>query len=893
MEAQIINLLESCYSGNNETIQYAENCFIELRQNYDFFEILLNLATNNLNINIKKESIIVFQKSLFYSWKNFDQEIKSLILLRFLNFLDNIEEKLIKIGCLISDKLIDFLYFKGEWTDLLNQILIRIQIDSKYILSGIILTKSICKLLKNPKIDLNNFYNNFINDFLPLLTNIILNSKSFLILDMTIHCISRLILTDKKKLSELLIESSFLIFEYSLEINQIEKNEEFFNYIIKIFKFFNKLINISSNNFTENQILNLFKIDQIILESHLSSKIDCKALELLYNILFIGKWISLFELNLDYFINNIFPYFYYLKQDEILLMDNDPSLFISSIHKSCQNWSDPRSSCLRIISKISKNSEIVLQACFQRIDNILTLYPNEIQNFEIFSNFLFLSATIIRNSNNIYFNDLLNKLNSFFTNSDFIIRSSAFMLLSEAIDSENSISTIEYCLNHLTDNYLLVQYYSSIALSTILDNIKENEISKEIQQLLSPHVEQIFSLFVNLANEFHNENFTSSLSSLVKFFKNEILPFSGQFCLKMLDIFIDSSKAEGENEFNNATVVIEMCLFTLIELISQSKEISNEYLLLIYEKVIFAIKELNGLELMDKTFDLAAKIIISSHQFYSEFWIILPILFEILDQNNIITLEDLSMLLLSLIDKDLELNTRLDIVTILFEKIMFIFKLNDDNWSSCAEILSGLCIRNNGVFNYLDEIIQQMIIKLNDSEGGLFINNSIGSLFSTLIYIYKEKIFSLFNDNLSLIIGIWIDSASFPFFPASIINNFEIFSIFDIQPTVLAAAIHSIKIHNSADDEIILNNQNEEEEDNNNMKFNLDDFETDICDIQGHSLELPHWFDHSKLIEEIYYLIQNIKKNNFNIYQECLSILNEDDIIIIDQLLEISKKFKI
>jgi len=880
MEGELVGLLKNIFSGNNESVQSSENQINGMSLHPEFFPVLLSIARNNGDYNIKKEAIIVFGRRLLICWSEMEDNVKYSSIGLFIEFLDYMPRDLLRLCSMVADNFVSKFFFKGGWPQLPELVYEKI-----HLLSGIILAKSICKKLKNGQEAQNEFFYSFCERILPILAQVIVQSNDFVINEMILHCLSRILsrkFTEENPIPEFLHSNLCIFIEKSLLCDKLEKTSEFCQFGVQSCKLLSRYLTTYKND-TDNQYLqSIFSLIQMILGSPFNSKFSCKALEVLYTILFVCGYLEVFEENADYFLNTLFPPFYRLQNEELQLMVLDPSLFVSSIHKSCENWSDPRSSVSRIISKASKKSSAVMNSCYERALYSIMEYNHNHDSSTLFSSLLMFSAAIVRNNNHDQFAMFLDSIEPLIESDDIVARASGFMVISEAVGSELSIKYIVQCVSNLEHEDSIIKYYSAAALSTILQDVNGPN-SEEIKFSLKPYIEQLFSIFSNLANEFQNENFTTSLAVLVQFFKDDIIPFAGPLALQMLNVFVENSKAQNEIENSNAQVIVETCVFSLIEVLSKSHEASSTYIVPIFSHIIEAIQALNGTELVDKAFDLASKIISESPIFYQVFWDILELLFASIEESSFTTLDDVSLIIQNLIDKDPEISNNKEVINLILSKMVCILNKNDDEWPSAADVLTVLGIKTNGFGEYLSPIIDCVISVLESSDRGYELDTALSSLFGSMIYVYGDSILTSFSVCLDEIVEIWLESASFPVFPAALLPHFEELTKLDILPRLISALIHCMSITMKADDEMP---KNEEEEDM------FDDFEVGASDFVGRSLELPKIVDQVKLVNDIYQFIIGIQKKHSVLFNEAIETLSEAEIESIEMIPQFSKKLE-
>ena len=236
--------------------------------NPNFYEECFKIISDHQNeANIRKSALISLKNGILECWKNsFSNELKNFILSNLPEVISVSSIDLLPLFEKTCDKIVNLTLFNNEWPSLFSQnssILPQLyQQDIGHLRAGLILTKSISKLIRNPDKNRMAFFQAFSSFAFPMLANAIQQCNDTLCLTYMYHILARLLLNTLETVISTFPEAKSLINVYYIKFMQFASNmpspitEEHINFMKKGIKFLTRITKIMDNE----QILAIFNL---------------------------------------------------------------------------------------------------------------------------------------------------------------------------------------------------------------------------------------------------------------------------------------------------------------------------------------------------------------------------------------------------------------------------------------------------------------------------------------------------------------------------------------------------------------------------------------------------------------------------------------------------------
>lgn len=523
----IEDLLIATFRDENEEVMAAQEQLVNIQPDETVIISLLNLISDDhKDILLRTAASIRLKQILLYKWEEINGNERIYEILR--NWLYSVLQTniFVIISSIydISQIIVQNLYFRGRWPDLLNLILSEQNSTTR----ALILAKSMFSHYRyQPLSDLDP---NFINYFLSITTNS-LENISILEKTLAIRCVSYLSIGDlpqffKQNLVEL---NKWITMASSITM---DKSNENLAYIHHSLKFYSLICHHREFITTEQRILLLNETIEIAqsINTTIILKYAFKFIEELMRSIDIYSFVSLEEITSNF----ILPSFALTKYDAALSI-NYPHEFVLSNFVFDPEIYDTKNLAAELSYKISKSltnyTPMVFEMCVQ-------LLSSENVNEIIIA--LSALSTVIRNicENQELVLNLIESSSNFMESDNEFIRAAYFSFLAYLKNIEVDPEIIEICLNHINDEFIFVRFYALSAFCSLLSN-SSLETIKGFNEAFSDSLDDIMELFIEDLSLFGSIRMLSNTKTLLNVFRENLCPYLEALCNGVLEMVSD------------------------------------------------------------------------------------------------------------------------------------------------------------------------------------------------------------------------------------------------------------------------------------------------------------------------------------------------------------------
>lgn len=907
MDSRIAELSLAIFqAASQEERAAAEMELDELAKTPDFYQICFNLMVSHPNDSVRQEAMIFVRTYMIKYKEIIPPELKQFCFNTFIQIIPNLHLKHLSYAEKIANDWVKLFFFDNMiWTDLLDKI-VQLSTDPNLLLPAAMLAKAFCREIKRKPVNAIEVYQHFTLNIFPQLFPI-LETQNLNTTQMLFHCASRLLMTSeasepKKKIqmfilpiAEQLYPMLQHLYNYSSILLKIQPTAEYEKLVNQILKFLSSFVYVTKDNLDEQILSQILSYLQSVFVTKPSTKTIGKALELLYSITFRAKIASVLADNAMYFVSEVFASFFILQQNEIEQAEEDPAQFVQNIEKEGQNWNDPRASVAYIIEKaILLKMGPIHEALYAILGNVISNPESSAQLFAVCDLF----STVVFKNDSPELEELMPTLLDLADNDDFLIRAGAFKILSRAADCQSTISALDTCLNHISDDSLLVRYYACVALALIFHTLHKSESREELVSQLREHIGQIVEIFLSIGAEFHSDAISKSLMDILEFFSTDVIPYAVSISQTLFASYIEEVQ-QAEQSGISGSSLIPAAINTLIECMKGNPN-NTEMLNEIYGYNLEAINSLIGHVDLEENFRIASRIVDAASVFVPDYWRILECVSNDLQADPNLMPDQVRPLLSYLIDRDTDINSR-GVVPMIVEILKGFVERAEDGMGDILNIAAGLILRTGDVDNIVSAFMENILSEFN--ENGMQYDCGIDSIASVIIFIRGIHGMDIFGEHSQPILEAWFDCEEFPFKLAAVVNKMNEFMQFDANfaTRVLASTVKIVyeQINydeGDDDDDVVFGG--EEEGENENEENKLDQLDSEFCiekigaGMYGSSDKMTAWFNQADLIRNFHALLQNISNTGIldsvaQIYEQ-----NEDTnyLSCIDQMIEYANK---
>lgn len=876
MEA-VISLLSATFTNQTtEDVSQAATLLEEMQSDPEFYPILMNIVLQSDSMSIRKSALTYIKTTVQYSWTSkLSDDIKIFILSNIPQLIAQCPQELFGVCTSLANLLVKYEYFNSDnWKDLPDIITSYFASgDQQQIITALIFSRSILKMCKNPTSSLEQTYENVSKLIIPKIAEIMQIQMPHDIVSLEFHCLSRLLFNHVPTIfhqqADLFLSKGFIYAHEKSENIKMKRH---------VLKFFTNFFLDFEDGLEQEIVEQLISISHDFISTHNDQTIRSKSLRLLCEI-YQKKDPVYFTNNIGFYVSELLPQLFAVSdEDEELLEFGDFVGFVNSQHQACTNWDEIVSSACRFVAKIAPRSEESLPTFMQYVYNMIQWFEQTDKDISsqcnVYAAFHMLSALIAGLSEERN-GEIIEFVVHIFEFEYPIIRAAAFMLLSYINNPVYSDELLQICYRHLNDNQL-VSYYSSICLSNILQSIMNSEIHEAVLQSLSPDVQDILSHYNNIASVFQTDTLITSLSTIIEFFKNLILPYSLGIATNLLTQYVQNGYSD--DNLGEFVLSASSSLMEIIELLGKNPDDSQPILVELFGYIREAYASLQNFCSIDDIIKMAAKVVSVSPQFDQSYWAIFHLSVQSLSTSKFVKLEDLQVLYEQLIFKDQQLSQNPEIIFEVFKVLIDIINIGDGEDSAVAlSLLSNLALRcPETIATHVTNLLNLLASVI---ENGIE-SDPICELFSSILLLINEPLDFGQIDN---IIETWLESHSFPLFLSSAVTKFSLFDSFpEIQVRILINCFISIYDQIHSEDEVYFED------------LELDVFESKDSDFSMVDVKAPCWFNDSDIVQQFYQLIDHVSKINPEIYQESIQSLCSDEernyVEIIEQRTEVVQK---
>lgn len=874
--SSLIELFQKSFTSiSSNELAEATKAIESQYSNEGFYQACIEIiieGNNQISMDIKKAALIGLTNGIKTCWeKNFDENLKLYLFNHIPELLAHAPIDLLRLQEKLSDKIIDLSLFNDNNTNN-NTYLIEIlpqlfQGDINYQRSALIISKSVCRRIKNPKKEMKPIYNSFVNLIFPIIATLFQECNDFVLLNFSYHCLYRLIWKPRKgnivepnEITEQMIQNYGSIY-YEKFMNSAGNvpnpiNDFYIKFLIEGIKFLSTI----SKRLNNEQIGNIFQFLQGIFQLPAEPKllvVKAKAIFLLNSIIVDDGRYELFESNMQLIVGILFSQLM-ISDEDINKMESDPEAFIQENSFADPNWDDIKASCCNFISKFilkSKSSKLI-EFLYQIASS--SLLQSNSRN-QIFASFCLLS-TVVSKKCSAFFNQFLPYLCQAANHPDFVVRVGSFFVLSKVSNCHIPREVIEVCISHLNDPVPIVCYYSALALSQSLFFSRNQPEYQEYKEIFSPQIDTIYSQFMNISSQFNDSCLSEALSNLVNFFDDKILPYVMPIFDKVISAFVESS-LNNESELSGLSFTSSDALQKLIKLVGDVKgmdlETSIRFYSHFYSKLVSALEATANCDTSSLLFPLLSSLVNYSPVFDQSFWGLLgPATNDI---------DEAIQLIENLIFKDTDLVNRTEIVINLCQIL-----LSSELILREPTFCSSLIMRCGPNLPCINEIIS--CIKNTAPECNILHRESICNIVSA-IFLTFEDYSSIFEGGDMSLLNIWISEHKFPLYVASLLKIFNSFeNDSTAQAHMLRAAFESIMT--SGDDEEIDDIEIMTKDDDSDDEL-FADFEAMPGDANMAVSSNPQWFDPRSLMQNILNLMTGLQ----NAGSPVIQVIGQDEFL--------------
>lgn len=865
---ELVDLFQKTYSSdsNSEIIAEATKMIQAQFHNQLFYQTCLQIIfeqNDQITITCKKSALNAFAKGIKDCWKNtFDDDMKMYLLNQIPELLANSPYELVPLCEKFSDEIINFSIFEDNCSYLIEALPHLFQNDINYQRAGLIISKSVCKKIKNPRDDMMQMFSEFASLISPLIANLCKECEDYVLLNYCYHCLSRLLmkLTENEIAEQILQEYGEIYYGRFMSLctnfpSNIDENFSFIKFLIEGIKFLIRISRKLDNEQIENIIQFIQSIFQLPAHKYLVI-LKAKAVALLNSMIIKNERYDIFESHMQLIMEIIFSQLM-ISDEDIQDMENDPEAFIQANPSANINWEDDKASCSHFLLnciKRMKNSSLI-DFVYETASSSL---QSESRN-QIFTAFRILTTAVSKNCKD-QFEQFLPFLLEAFNHPDFVVRAGSFFVLSATKCCNISQQIIDNCITHLNDEAPIVRYYASLALSQSLFFCKRQQEYKQCKKYYSSQIGDICNSLFEILSQFNDSYISDAFTQIVKFFDDEILPYAIQLFDQITEVFV-SCCTSGESQFSEVEETTTKVLGLIIKIAGKNSKTNpdalNEFCGHFYSKICSAISATSESQNVYCLFPLLSELITISPGFNPEFWELLEPLMGI-TSSGIIIIDDSAPVIEQIIYKDEELASREEIVSNLCT-----FLLNSGALISVPTFCSTLIMRVGPSLPCMSEIFAT--IKSEASECDVEGLESISNIVSA-IFLNFDDFSPLFEGGDMTLFNIWIEKPHFPFYVASFLKVFNKFDQdVELQAQMLKSGFFSVSTGFDNEEEEEFSDDDDDDDDSDN-DFDTD-FQANPGDFGLSTIKSPQWFNEKELIQQFLQFVSGLVEEQSPVVQ--------------------------
>ena len=875
MEQRITFLLEQTTGSN---VNAAEAELTSLSGSDLFIPSLVSIVCDSNCTDIVRSSAIIHLQYIaikLFENKGYD-DAKKLIKSSLVKIIKtNSSKSLTKILNHFVNKVIKAIFKNNEdiWFDLV--LIIQELFNNGDVKVGLILSRALCGVfvfVKNN--ELIKLGVDFINMIVVIIDQLFQQTDQIDLLGLGYSCARRILLSCGLPLDYDAISAHFLsLVKRSCILNGIENTDEYLNYLYISLKFSIAFISKYSKQLDIEFVGSYLEMFTTLIQMNLLPKYVCTLLNFLSRLIDVPCTLELLSSNLMGFLKGIMLPLFSLTEEELYLSENDPSTFISEVHKLGNSFEDIRSSASNIIYYLSQKHDDVTE-CVRCIAVESFNWFIGLQNKDKFSQGILYSSFYMFSVVSKFLSDIEPKLlrnfisttSILFTANETISRASIFMLLMRSAESgalSNNPDLIMICIQDIiNDPSILVKYYATISVSKLLQHFEETNI---IRADFIPLIPTLFQTVFQLLTKFQNSDLVPVISSFIQVFSNDISSIINDLGNELLLLLADSILSE---EISSEVI---NSIENLIDII-KDKNISSLVEPNLFMKCIEILKICEDTSIFD-LFTMTVKRLLENIPFSDNFWNIVDIIIQKINQESEISITDLIDIISILIYKDDNFTKKTEICSTIIKFIMEQLKKADDDstvWNEYAKVASSLLMRLRDQSSIINEItpllIKMLIGQIEKSSDGFSDDIGLKTLLNVLLFIVPDQINSLCDES---IIEYWLEN---PIFPETVVSSLNCYQMFSNNRTCQIRILTTLA-------ELLCNDILLKDPD-------IDDFDQ-LADCQS----IVIWFDFSQTLLSVYDFFSMISKSDPSIYNEFIQNIPEHYISLMETIPKVAELY--
>ncbi|KAH0787700.1 Importin-beta N-terminal domain containing protein [Histomonas meleagridis] len=636
-----------------------------------------------------------------------------------------------------------------------------------------------------PSQELIPFATDFSNSILPLISQLFQQSDSLELNSLGFSCASRILQSTNIPIDFPSLIPLFLpILQKSFSISNVssENPELYLNFSYRALKFSIALVTKYWQQIDFETVNNYIQLIQGLLRANVPPKYKCLLLQLLSKITELEQSWSIIEPNLPFFLKDMMAPLFALSQEEIQMVESDPAMFISEVHKSGDEFEDVRTAAASIIYSLAKDHEDVTNVSRLVAAEAFVWYSNLQKDISaqaiLFSTFLMFSTVskFLSDSNPQLLSNFFTSAGVLFQIPDNLPRAAIFMLLSSVSSTfamSNIPEVITICIQHLMDPSPLVRYYSAISASNLLEKFND---AKAIRNAFLPSLQALFQSIFQLSTIFHHRDLAQAITALVKVFSSDVKQIADGLGHELLCLLANSSESE-----ETAGDLIDSFEF-LIDVIVKS-DTAQTVGSVLFLKSIELLKLLKNSRIFD-LFAMSVKRLLENCHFEESFWNAAPIIIERIQTDNDISITDLCEIISLLVYKDNDFGKKQELSSTLTQFIVQQLRnsMNDfDVWNEYAKVISSIMLRLTAqselVGGIFPDVTQMTCTQIEFSiQNPFFECIGLDTIVNVLLIVNAAAVNSICGAKFEWFINYWIENPKFPETAVSAITCFPMFS---------------------------------------------------------------------------------------------------------------------
>lgn len=612
-------------------------------------------------------------------------------------------------------------------------------------------------------------------------------------------------------------------------------------------------------------------IKNVIASGNLIPYVKADVLKALYTLIKInGFYENFMQENAEEWFGEIFFPLFAVSVEDLATAISDPKTFTDELHKSSEDFNDFRETAVMIIKYLSTQEqndsvrELVFGILIQKIEAFGASQQEDQDLADLFAAAHFFSSAA--DSFGLYckplLNRLINEVSPLFESDNEIVRASGYLMLAR-VHADLQMPIVIQCIHGTVDDSHLVRYYAMSATANLLEKADDSS-AEGIQEEFSESVEELMTAFIETCNEFEDPEVKRTLTQIVRFFGEFILPFASQVCHEFITMIAQSGQQpqDDEDAFDNA-LTVNQSLANLVELVSGKSDESNDFAQEAFMLCIEALQQMTNECIVDAFLETVYQILECCSTFVPDFWGITEAIVPHYSGNDG---EDYSIgacceIFSLLLYKDTEFASRPEICGPVVEFILAKMQekmSSPDSWNELAKVCEGLLCRLPAdspilqqCFPTLCEMTFQQLTTtntlINDIEGAVLLLNS-------LLINNFAGVEAVLGENFQNLLGLWVQWPAFPETCVAVMTNAEVIAANpDLQLSILNATIMQLF------DDILTRSEDD------------DEFDQDV-DKEG-----AVWFDFGDTLNQFYAFLNQIQETNPPLFESIKSSYDEDE----------------